>query len=313
MRSTPTRSRPRGCRKSSRSSPACCGRGTSGSGPEFIPLLRTGRRGGTLLWSEAFTQGFMGMGIAPNPRRRYMMSGEGYTLAARISGQAPADSEPAGSAKKDAEKKDQKPRANFNLIAIADLDMIGEQFFEIRAQPVRDLGPQFRQHHVRPQLRGRSGRRRFVRPAPEEAAAAPHPAGDRGPYRQVLRGARERDQERRGRGAEGAGRRPGGVQQGGRSRPEQSRARRPVQGGAARQPPEGRPAPARREEADDRGPEAGARSATAGPGSSRILARSRTPCGSRPRHCRPCRRSCSASPSGSSGGRARTSGPIRGG
>lgn len=111
---------------------------TSGSGPEFTPLLRTGRRGGTLLWSEAFTQGFMGMGMAPNPRRRHMLSGEGYTVAARITGQAPAEPEPADAAKKDAakkdaEKKDQKPRANLNAIAIADLDMIGEQFFQLRA------------------------------------------------------------------------------------------------------------------------------------------------------------------------------------
>src|SRR5262249_2365521 len=98
---------------------------TSGSGPEFIPLLRSGRQAGPILWNEVSQQSLMG--VAPmNQRRRYFPSGEGYTLAARISGQAPAEAEdtPKEAEKKDAEKKDQKPRANLNVIAIADLDMI---------------------------------------------------------------------------------------------------------------------------------------------------------------------------------------------
>jgi ABC-2 type transport system permease protein len=109
---------------------------TGGSGPEFVPLLRTGRRGGTLLWSEVFQQSFMGVG-GMNQRRRYFMSGESYTLAARITGKAPA--EPEAATAKDAEKKDQKPGANLNVIAIADMDMIGEQFFQIRANKAEDL------------------------------------------------------------------------------------------------------------------------------------------------------------------------------
>jgi ABC-2 type transport system permease protein len=113
---------------------------TSGSGPEFTPLLRSGRQGGTLLWSEVFQQSFMGVG-GMNQRRRYFPSGEEYTLAARITGQAPADAEatPKDAAKKDAEKKDQKPRATLNVIAIADMDMIGEQFFQIRANKTEGL------------------------------------------------------------------------------------------------------------------------------------------------------------------------------
>ncbi len=74
----------------------------------------------------------MGVG-GMNQRRRYFPSGENYTLAARITGQAPAEPEPAAAARKDAEKKEQKPAANLNVIAIADLDLIGEQFFAIRA------------------------------------------------------------------------------------------------------------------------------------------------------------------------------------
>ncbi len=95
------------------------------------------------LWNEVAQQSFMGFS-GLNPRRRYIPSGEGYTLAARITGPVPADAEPAkakdADAKKDAEKKkDEKPPAKLNVIAIADLDMIGEQFFQLRRQKVENL------------------------------------------------------------------------------------------------------------------------------------------------------------------------------
>jgi ABC-2 type transport system permease protein len=114
---------------------------SSGSGPEFTPLLRTGPRGGTLKWTEVFQQNFMGL-RSSGARRRYLRSGEGYTLAARITGSAPAAASEApkkDAEKKDAEKKDQKPGANLNVIAIADLDVIGEQFFQIRANKAETL------------------------------------------------------------------------------------------------------------------------------------------------------------------------------
>jgi len=122
---------------------------------EFIPLLRTNRMGGTILWSEVVQQGFMGIsGI--NPRRRWIPTGTSYTLAARITGTLPADSkdEPkrddtaqktavqdataknqdsTKSAPKDAQKDAPKPApARANAIAIADLDLISETFFDLR-------------------------------------------------------------------------------------------------------------------------------------------------------------------------------------
>ncbi len=118
---------------------------SSGSGPEFIPLLRTNNEGGVLAWSDAVQQGFMGIsGI--NPRRRHILSDTSYTLAARITGPAPVekaadkDTDPArkDSAKKDEPKKDEKP-ATIKVIAIADLDMIAEQFFELRKQKIANL------------------------------------------------------------------------------------------------------------------------------------------------------------------------------
>jgi ABC-2 type transport system permease protein len=116
-----------------------------GSGPEFIPLLRTGSTGGTILWSEAFQQSFMGFG-GINPRRRHIPTGMSYTIAARLTGQLPADAKTDTSKdadkKKDEKKKDEKPTpppAKINVIAIADLDLIGEQFFEMRKRKIEDL------------------------------------------------------------------------------------------------------------------------------------------------------------------------------
>jgi ABC-2 type transport system permease protein len=85
------------------------------------------------------------MGVSGiNPRRRHPRTGLSYTLAARIIGSAPA--EPAAdkdATKKDAEKKkDDKsaaPPAKINVIAIADLDMISENFFELRRRKIENL------------------------------------------------------------------------------------------------------------------------------------------------------------------------------
>jgi ABC-2 type transport system permease protein len=114
----------------------------SGSGPEFIPLLRTSDRGGTLSWTEAAQQGFMGIsGI--NPRRRHIPTDSSYTLAARLTGPASADTPKAEASGKDAAKKDEprkeeKP-ATIKAIAIADLDLISEQFFELRRRKIENL------------------------------------------------------------------------------------------------------------------------------------------------------------------------------
>ncbi|MGP0067895.1 MAG: Gldg family protein [Isosphaeraceae bacterium] len=115
---------------------------SGGSGLEFTPLLRTNRSGGVLFWNDIAQQSFMGF-AGLSPRRRYIPSGDSYTLAARIAGQLPAEAEPAkdkAADKKDAEaKKDQKPGTKINVIAIADLDMIGEQFFQMRRNKIENL------------------------------------------------------------------------------------------------------------------------------------------------------------------------------
>ena len=117
------------------------------TGRDFTPLLRTGTTGGTIPWSDVVQQSFMGIsGI--NPRRRHIPTGLSYTIAARLTGEAPGDTaadktkdDPAK--KSDAKTKDAKPEpaapSKINVIAVADLDFIGEQFFEIRRRKVEDL------------------------------------------------------------------------------------------------------------------------------------------------------------------------------
>lgn len=109
---------------------------SGGAGPEFTPLLRTSENGGVIAWDEAVQQGFMGVS-GVNPRRRHFASGVGYTLAARIKGDAVAAPKAAEAEKK--EEKAEEKTATINAIAIADLDMVSEQFFEIRRRKIENL------------------------------------------------------------------------------------------------------------------------------------------------------------------------------
>jgi ABC-2 type transport system permease protein len=111
-----------------------------GASPDFTPLLRTNDTGGTIGWSEATQQSFMGIsGI--NPNRRHFPTGAAYTVAARVQG--PPATEPAKpeAAKKegDKEKKDEAKKPDLHVIAIADLDLISEQFFELRRRKIENL------------------------------------------------------------------------------------------------------------------------------------------------------------------------------
>ncbi len=107
-----------------------------GSKPEFTPLLRVGGVGGTLPFGEVVEQSFMGIrGI--NPIRRHFPSNMEYTLAARIQGKPAEDPKPAtDEAKKEAPKP---PAAEIKAILIGDLDLIGEQFFELRRRKIENL------------------------------------------------------------------------------------------------------------------------------------------------------------------------------
>jgi ABC-2 type transport system permease protein len=113
-----------------------------GASPEFTPLLRTNDAGGTLAWSEATQQSFMGIsGI--NPNRRHFPRGIAYNLAARVQGQPATDAMPEAEKKDEAKdkekKKDEAKKPDVHVIAIADLDLISEQFFELRRRKIENL------------------------------------------------------------------------------------------------------------------------------------------------------------------------------
>jgi ABC-2 type transport system permease protein len=111
-----------------------------GAGLDFTPLLRTNQSGGTLQWSDVTQQSFMGpSGI--NPNRPHFPTGLAYTLAARVQGKPAVEADKAKEkAQEKAKEAEKKPApAEINVIAIADLDVISEQFFMLRRQRAENL------------------------------------------------------------------------------------------------------------------------------------------------------------------------------
>jgi ABC-2 type transport system permease protein len=96
---------------------------STGTAPlTFTPLLTTTPVSGGLFKSQLFQQSFMGMSrVEPQYRPR----GQEITLAARVKGTIPGtppgkDGMPGG------------PPANINIVFVADLDCIGNEFFSMR-------------------------------------------------------------------------------------------------------------------------------------------------------------------------------------
>ncbi|MCH8027136.1 MAG: Gldg family protein [candidate division Zixibacteria bacterium] len=93
---------------------------------DFQPLLKSGRVSGVHQFSQLVQRGFLGMGLNINRNVRRVPNGEIYTIAARIWGNQPAAS------------PEEQPK-NVNAIVVADIDFIGEQFFQIRQQGLANL------------------------------------------------------------------------------------------------------------------------------------------------------------------------------
>ena len=109
-------------------------------GLDFTPLLKVGEVTGTVRFGEVVQQGFMGIqGI--NPNVRHLPSGQEYVLAARVQGKAPAAPTPAPDPKADPKVPAPTPPkpAEIKAIVIADLDIISDQFFEIRRRKIENL------------------------------------------------------------------------------------------------------------------------------------------------------------------------------
>lgn len=103
---------------------------------EFIPLLRSSTKSGTIVWEELIkeTPSFFGMGGPQlNPEAQHMLpSGEQYVLAAHIK------SKPSSKDAKDA-KADPNADEKVNVIYVCDMDMISDSLFDIRERDLYNL------------------------------------------------------------------------------------------------------------------------------------------------------------------------------
>ncbi|MGE5757106.1 MAG: Gldg family protein [Planctomycetaceae bacterium] len=113
-------------------------RSKGGGGPEFTPLLRTSPRGGVISFSDLTQQSFLGITLADPRSIRHFASDRSYIVAARIQGKHAEVDKPKDQAK-GAEKKAPEKPAEIRAIAIADLDLISEQFFDLRRRKVENL------------------------------------------------------------------------------------------------------------------------------------------------------------------------------
>jgi ABC-2 type transport system permease protein len=88
---------------------------------QFEPLINTSVRSGALPYGQLVNRSFFGVGLA-QVRQPHFATPNDYTVAAHVYGQGTADDD----------------TSRVNVIAIADLDFIGDQFFEIRKRGIEN-------------------------------------------------------------------------------------------------------------------------------------------------------------------------------
>ena len=99
---------------------------------DFEPLVRTGTKSGTLRASQMITR-MMGMSELNPDRPHKLGQNTEYVLAAHITGRLPAAVAP--DANKDPKAKPVKlPDTNVNVVLVADIDMLTDDFFNLREQ-----------------------------------------------------------------------------------------------------------------------------------------------------------------------------------
>jgi len=89
---------------------------------DFEPIIKTSTVAGTTDYSQVVQKSFFGISLVPYQGARYA-TGADYTLAAHIGGQSVADGD----------------TTKANIIFIADMDFISDQFFEIRRRGMENL------------------------------------------------------------------------------------------------------------------------------------------------------------------------------
>ena len=98
----------------------------------FEPLLRTGAVSGDSGYFTLVQQSFFGPSINPNPVRQ--QNDDDYVIAARVRSDAPVAAAPAEPSEDPAAAGESAwvTEGPLNLVVVADLDFISEQFFQIR-------------------------------------------------------------------------------------------------------------------------------------------------------------------------------------
>lgn len=98
---------------------------------QFSALVRTSNKSGTVRFNEILRMTPFGPMGGLNPNRRQIPGNVPYVLAAHIQGKLPNAAPPAKDGKKDEKKAD---AAELNVVLVADIDMLHEQFFRLREQ-----------------------------------------------------------------------------------------------------------------------------------------------------------------------------------
>lgn len=102
---------------------------------EFTPLLQTSEASGTLMYSQLVQRSFFGTQLVSRGHRRTPNTFD-YVLAAQVKGKSNAATPDTAAATNGDRAAGKKPT---NLIVIADIDFISEQFFEIRKRGFENL------------------------------------------------------------------------------------------------------------------------------------------------------------------------------
>jgi ABC-2 type transport system permease protein len=94
---------------------------------EFIPLVRTGDKSGTVAYFDMVQMSPFGQMGGLNPDRRQVPGNVSYVLAAQIRGKLPAVPS--------SDEKDAAPQpGEINVVLVTDIDMLTQAFFRIREQ-----------------------------------------------------------------------------------------------------------------------------------------------------------------------------------
>lgn len=106
-------------------------------GPKVEPLLKTSDSGGLINFRQATSPNFFGS-FQINPNRGHFPSGQPYTLAARITG-SPGTPKPTVDAEGKPIAPNNSGEEKLNVVLVSDLDIIGEEFFDLRRRGIENL------------------------------------------------------------------------------------------------------------------------------------------------------------------------------